>query len=587
MKVYSRESDVNNSVIETVLNNRNISKELQEYYLKPTKELMPDFKKLNNIYEGVALLENKIYTDNNIGILVDSDYDGLTSSAIFYKFLTNYCNVDKDRIKLILPRRKSHGIRVDDVLEVLSSGDLLITPDSSSSDFNEHIALFNENIQTLVVDHHLAPKEETPAIIINNQLSDEFPNKSLTGSAMSYLFCKAYQYTQNKEEPKDLLDLAAMGMIADRADFSQDLGAYYMMREGLKAQNIHSKLLKKVIEKNSNLEADTDLNAKDIGFNVSPLFNAVFRMGEPEELEQVIHGICEFDYELFNKRKKINQHIIEEAYLRAMAVKRRQKKQEDEMMEKVLEHIKEKGSDKYKILIVNTTNMTTETGLNGLVAMKLVREYNKPVLLVKQVGDKFKGSARNISNSPIPDLNTFLSDTGYFKCAGHANAFGVEFEINEAMAIQSMLEDKLQDIDFNDAEYEVDFHWTGYADSKVIYELSSYKDMWCNGLDEPLIYLENIPLRKDNLNFIGKTGNTLKLEIQGVDCVKFRLTEEEKREIATASDNSVINLVCTASVNSFKGRNTPQLLIEDFEVKTNSSGNSTLPKTISLDELPF
>ncbi|MEB7385055.1 hypothetical protein [Staphylococcus xylosus] len=82
-------------------------------------------------------------------------------------------------------------------------------------------------------------------------------------------------------------------------------------------------MLKIIIDKKNNLEQGSDLNAKDIGFNVAPIINSMFRMGAEEELTQVIHGMCEFDYTVHNKRKKMDLHITEEPYIRAMAVKRR------------------------------------------------------------------------------------------------------------------------------------------------------------------------------------------------------------------------------------------------------------------------
>ncbi|EGQ3388992.1 single-stranded DNA-binding protein [Staphylococcus pseudintermedius] len=574
---------VDNSV-EQVLMNRGIKSNLIKSYLSPQSHLMPDYSKLKNIETAIELLNKHVKNKSKIALTVDVDMDGLTSTGIVYKYLVNYIGYDKELIKLIMPKGKIHGILVDRVLNEIESGDLLIVTDAGSSDFKEHKQLHEQGISCIVVDHHLASEEETPAIIVNNQLSPEFENKGLTGSAMAYLFCTAYSDKYELKEPKELLDLAAIGLVADRADFSVDLGAYYMMRSGLKKQNIHSKLLKKVIEKNGNMEEDTDLNATDIGFNVAPIFNSVFRMGKPEEVEQVIHGMCEFDYELYNSRKKIKQSIIEEAYLRAMAVKRRQKKQEDEVMEKIKERIDEKGSDRFKILIVNANGIIEDNGLTGLVAMKLVREYNKPVLLVKQKGELFKGSARNLSNSPIKDLNKFLTDTGKFVCRGHANAFGVEFKLDDALEIQSLIESELISVDFDDVEYEVDFIWSNFVDMNAILDLAEQKDMWCNGIDEPLIYLKNIYMKKSDFNFIGKTGNTLKLQVQGVDCIKFRISEDEKSEIALAEDTVYIDMVCTASVNSYKGRNTPQLLIQDFTIK---SAQEKVDSALCLDDLPF
>lgn len=70
-----------------------------------------------------------------------------------------------------------------------------------------------------------------------------------------------------------------------------------------------------------------------------------------------------------------------------------------------------------------------------------------------------------------------------------------------------------------------------------------------------LSYFKNIVVLKENMKLIGKTGNTLKLQIQGVDCVKFFLKEDDKDEIATAPDLMYLDIICTASVNSFRGMN--------------------------------
>lgn len=573
--------------LEYILSNRGIKEEDYEKYINPTKELQPDWKKLEGIVEGVKALKSKIDDDNaKIGILIDADQDGLASGSIMYKFLTKQLQFDKERIIVIPPLNKSHGINVERVLEHgMTSGDILITPDSASSDFEQHEELYSKGINTLVIDHHLAPKnKDSKAIIINNQLSDEFENKALTGSAMTYLFCVAYCELLGIDLIVNLKDLAAIGLVADRANFADDLGAYYMMRDGLRKENIDSLMLKMIINKSSNLEQGVDLNAKDIGFNVAPTINAVFRMGKQDELTQVIHGMCEFDYTIHNKRKKMDLHISEEAYLRAMAVKRRQKKQENEVLDKIKERIKEKGSDKHKVLIVNSTGIIENNGLNGLIAMKLAREYGRPVLMVKRIGEYFKGSGRNINNSPIPDLNKMLTDTGLFTCRGHANAFGVEFRVSDALEVLKAIESELIDVNLSDIEYEADFQWTNNLDSNIIHTLANNKDMWCNGIDEPLIHLKNILVRKENIKLIGKTGNTLKINVNGIDCVKFFLKEEQKNEIVTAPDVMYFDLICTASVNSFRGMNTPQLMIEEYSI---SDAKDHVENYLCEDELPF
>ena len=117
--------------------------------------MQPDWKKLEDIEEGVKSLKSKIDDDNaKIGILIDADQDGLASGSIMYKFLTKQLQFDKERIIVIPPLNKSHGINIERVLEHgMTSGDILITPDSASSDFEQHEELYNKGINTLVIDH--------------------------------------------------------------------------------------------------------------------------------------------------------------------------------------------------------------------------------------------------------------------------------------------------------------------------------------------------------------------------------------------------------------------------------------------------
>src|SRR5699024_8167640 len=110
---------------------------------------------------------------------------------------------------------KTHGIPKDKVLE--SNPDLLIVPDAGSSEFDIHKILSNKGIQTLVLDHHQVDgnRYSTEALVVNNQLSDNFKWKGLTGANIVYLFCEAYSDKHN--ESKDIShydDLNFSGMLA-------------------------------------------------------------------------------------------------------------------------------------------------------------------------------------------------------------------------------------------------------------------------------------------------------------------------------------------------------------------------------------
>ena len=198
-----------------VLNNRGVNEEDYDKYIKPTDKIMPDWKLVENKELGFNLLNSHVDSTSKIGIQVDPYMDGMSSAAITYKFLIQQLNNTEDNVVLIPPKGKMHGIIVNRVVvHGLKKGNLLIVPDAGSSDFEQHKELFDLGINTLVIDHHLAPIEETPAIIINNQLSPEFMSKALTGLAMVYLFCVGYCEYFNRNLTVNLEDLSSIGLVA-------------------------------------------------------------------------------------------------------------------------------------------------------------------------------------------------------------------------------------------------------------------------------------------------------------------------------------------------------------------------------------
>ncbi|MDK1672853.1 hypothetical protein QOK74_08205 [Staphylococcus saprophyticus] len=54
-----------------VLNNRGIIEEDYDKYIKPTKDLMPNWKLLENMEMGFNVLNTHVEKDTNIGIQVD------------------------------------------------------------------------------------------------------------------------------------------------------------------------------------------------------------------------------------------------------------------------------------------------------------------------------------------------------------------------------------------------------------------------------------------------------------------------------------------------------------------------------------
>lgn len=73
MKVKLKsEYNSSTSPLHFVLKNRGINEEDIEKYLNPTEDLMPNWRKLKNIEEGISLLSRHIGSNSKIAIQVDA-----------------------------------------------------------------------------------------------------------------------------------------------------------------------------------------------------------------------------------------------------------------------------------------------------------------------------------------------------------------------------------------------------------------------------------------------------------------------------------------------------------------------------------
>lgn len=576
-RLYENGTNDTSNVVMEVLKNRGVC-DCNEYLNLTDKVVLP-YSYLNNMDEAVDLFINHFERKSKIGVLVDEDVDGFCSASEMYLYIKR---LDSDYpVNYIMHQRaKAHGLSDD--IELPDDIELLIIPDAGTNDVEQCKKLNENGIDILILDHHESEKDNPFALIVNNQMSERYDNKSLCGAGVVYKFLKALDDRLWNEYADDFLDLFALGNISDVMDM-RSYETRYLTDLGLK--NIQNKFLKALI-KVQEYSMNDIVNIHNIQWYITPIINAIIRIGSIEEKELVFRAFIEED-EFFEYKKRATknspaQTIQESIYDRAARFCKNSKQRQDKLRDKGLEKLSNqakkfcKNHDETKILLVDATDVLHE-GLTGVVAIKMAENFNKPVILLKrhrnQLGKEvYGGSARNMNNSPIENLKDVINSTNVIKGQGHANAFGiVDLPIDKKEEATRILNDILKDVEY-DATYLVDYIFDIYeVDVNTIMQLSVFDNIICQGIEEPKIAVENIKLSRSEFEIFGKKEDTISFTYNGIKYVQFKCKEGNQLYdfLQNAWDDNetvTFNIVGKPSINEYNGIRTPQVIILDNDI---------------------
>lgn len=568
MKYKLLGNNIKINFIQEVLKNRGIDNYQEFLYSK--EECLNDSSNLDNIDIGCELLYNHIYNNNKILLVVDCDADGMTSSAMLYNFIKK---IQPDtNINYALHNGKMHGLSNDLCMEnekTIYDYDLVILPDASSNDYEQHYELRTRGIDVLVIDHHETPQGYSAnACVINNQLSKNYTNKSLSGAGVVWQFIRHYinKYNLTDININYFLDLLTVGNVADVMDMSS-LETKYLCSLGKNNLNNAGIL---ALCKKQEYSMKGEFNPMSIGWYIGPLINAVLRVGTIEEKDLLFRSLLDE-----NKNIKIQstkrgakqgdlELLVNEAARIASNVRNRQNKMVDKGMELIEKLIEENNLLENKILLVEIDENDIEPEIVGLVANKIASKYMMPTLILRNVDNLLTGSGRNFENSPLEDMRGFLEASGVMELVqGHGSAFGASIKKENKDKLIDYCNEKLKDIIF-EAILSVDFIFdlSKSTDKELLkqccFELNKYKDIWGQGVHEPLILCKNVDISKIQLMAKG----TFKIACGDIALMKF-FAEDMYNEIKEKNKN--IDVIGRLNVNEWAGRKTAQVFIDNYD----------------------
>ena len=343
---------------------------------------------------AIARLQQAYNTKEKIAIWGDFDADGITATSVLWDGLGQFYTQNTQLVYYIPNRLKeSHGLNNQGIDNLAKQGcKLIVTCDTGSTNVEEIIYAKQLGIDVIVTDHHTLPAERPPvAAIINPRY---FPKEhqlfNLSGVAVAYKLVEAlYQSLPNvaKYPLEDLLDLVAVGLIADLVQLSGD--CRYLAQMGI--QRLQEDFKQPAAARRRpgvgrllELCQKSGDRPTDISFGLGPRINAVSR----------IQGDASFCVELLTSRdvKRCN----ELAEVTELANARRKSLQKD-VQAQVAQKLTQLDLSTTSVIVLEDAQWPA--GVLGLVAGQIAQETGRPTILLSTEGAEEQGS--NSSSVPL------------------------------------------------------------------------------------------------------------------------------------------------------------------------------------------
>ncbi|HIK27712.1 MAG: single-stranded-DNA-specific exonuclease RecJ [Oscillatoriaceae bacterium SKW80] len=395
---------------------------------------------------AVERLQSAFKNKEKVAIWGDFDADGITATAVLWDGLGEFFQQHQQLSYYVPDRLKEcHGLNRQGIDFLAKSGvKLIVTCDTGSTNLEEIEYAAELGIDIIVTDHHKLPAQRPQVVAIINPryLPVAHPLQNLSGVAVAYKLVEALYMTLPdvpRRPVEDLLDLVAIGLIADLVQLSGD--CRYLAQLGI------ARLQKQLEERTRpgvacllELCKRNGARPTDISFGIGPRINAVSR----------IYGDATFCVELLTSRDE--QYCQELAEKAELANARRQSLQKE-----VTKQVKAKLEklDLSTTCVIVLDDPQWHIGVLGLVASQIAEEYGRPTILLstEQTSNGeprlARGSARSVSEI---DLYQLVKEHAHllYRFGGHPMAAGLSLPVENitifAESINRQLRQQLEDM---------------------------------------------------------------------------------------------------------------------------------------------
>lgn len=546
----------NNKVISQILYTQGVTSPQElKYHLKKYKDNteLTSGDELPHIKQAINRISEAIDNKQNICIFGDYDVDGTTSTALLirvFKILGVECDY-------YIPDRFSEGYGLNSkaVLKIKSQkkANLLITCDCGITN-TEEIKLANTfGLDVIVTDHHSLPDELPPAIAVINPkiLANTHAHYWLPGVGVAFKLAEILLNKYKKQKYiKELLDLVALGMIADLAPLRGE--NRLLTQQGLKILANTNKTGLKALLRECGYDQDNKNKSTDeenVGFQLAPRINAAGRLADAKDAVELF----------ITEDELVAQQIVDKLS--------QQNTERQELCKNIYSQAVEYIDQNINIQESNVLFVSKQGwhhGVIGIVASKLVERYHLPVFIASEEDGKIKGSARSIQGINLHEQMT-LCDELFSKYGGHKMAAGFSMTLENWDKFKTKLPEILaKSTDEKDYQANLNINLEFAPEEINIPTVNNILELAPFGLDfpKPIIKL-NKKVKLTKIIPLGKDRKHLKLFFGNLEALLWNTTLESIPYIQTGQE---FDLVFSVGLNNFQGRTSVQLDIKDWQV---------------------
>lgn len=388
--------------------------------------------------QAVARLQQAYLNAEKVAIWGDFDADGLTATAVLWEGLGAFFG--SEQLTYRIPNRftEGHGLSRAGLEQLASRGyRLIVTGDTGSAAAELELA-YSLGLDLIVTDHHRLPSgwptARPPVCALLNPLTlpTDHPLAHLSGVAVAYKLIEAlYDRLPDPKQPlSDLLDLVAIGLIADLVELKGD--SRYLAQIGIARlrRNQGPNPPRPGIAKLLELCRKTGDRPTDVSFGLAPRINAISR----------IYGEAQICVELLTSRNPDRcQELAQTAELANARRRVLQRRLTDQVNQQLAE------IDLSTTAVILLADPQWETGLLGPVAGQIAQSTGRPTILlsIDEAAGLAQGSARSVD--PV-NLSELLQQQAHLlqRLGGHPKAAGLALPVENILPLRQALNQQVR-----------------------------------------------------------------------------------------------------------------------------------------------